>query len=100
MSTDISKINIHTPHHELTEALTVVGGGTSKDFHTGDWRTSTPVFLEDNCKQCLLCTPTCPDSCIPMVDGKRTDFDFDYCKGCGICANVCPFGAIEMKEGR
>ncbi len=100
MSTDISKINVHTPHDQLTEALTVVGGGTSQAFHTGDWRTSTPIFLEQNCKQCLLCTPTCSDSSIPVVDGKRTDFDFNYCKGCGICANVCPFSAIEMKEGR
>jgi len=100
VSTDISKINIHTPHSGLTEALTVVGGGTSVAFNTGDWRTATPVFLADKCKQCLLCTPTCPDSCIPVAEDKRSDFDLGYCKGCGICANVCPFGAIEMKEGR
>ncbi len=99
MSTDISKINPSTPHHQLTEALTVVGGGTSRDFHTGEWRTSTPLFIVENCKQCLLCTPTCPDSCIPVVEGKRLEFELDYCKGCGICANVCPFSAIEMKEG-
>lgn len=74
--------------------------GTSKEFHTGEWRTNTPIYHADLCKQCLLCTPVCPDSSIPVKDSKRGDFDYDHCKGCGICARVCPFGAIEMKEGR
>lgn len=100
MSTDISKITINTPHQQLTEGLTVVGGGTSREFHTGEWRTSTPVYLAEKCKQCLLCAPTCPDSSIPVNQSQRADFEFDYCKGCGICAKVCPFGAIEMQEGR
>ena len=84
MRTDITKINETTPVDELTEGLMVFAGGTSKLFNTGEWRTNTPVFKEDLCKQCLLCAP---------------DFDYDHCKGCGICAKVCPFGAIEMKEG-
>ena len=96
MRTDITKINEKTPHQDLTEGF---AGGTSKLFNTGEWRTNTPVYVADKCKQCLLCTPTCPDGCIPVVDGKRLAFDMDHCKGCGICANVCPFGAIEMKEG-
>jgi pyruvate ferredoxin oxidoreductase delta subunit len=99
VSTDISKITVASPHQQLTEALNVVGGGTSKDFHTGEWRTATPHFIAANCKQCLLCAPTCPDSCIPVVASQRAEFELDYCKGCGICAQVCPFGAIEMKEG-
>ena len=82
MRTDITKINEKTPHQDLTEGLMVFAGGTSKLFNTGEWRTNTPVYVADKCKQCLLCT-----------------FDMDHCKGCGICANVCPFGAIEMKEG-
>lgn len=98
MRTDITKINEKTPHQDLTEGLMVFAGGTSKLFNTGEWRTNTPVYVADKCKQCLLCTPTCPDGCIPVVDGKRLAFDMDHCKGCGICANVCPFGAIEMKE--
>ena len=36
---------------------------------------------------------------IPVVDGKRQDFDYDHCKGCGICAKICSFKAINMKEG-
>ena len=60
---------------------------------------STGRIVADKCKQCLLCTPVCPDCSIPVKDGKRGEFDYDHCKGCGICAKVCPFGAIEMKEG-
>ena len=89
MRTDITKINEKTPHQDLTEGLMVFAGGTSKLFNTGEWRTNTPVYVADKCKQCLLCTPTCPDGCIPVVDGKRLAFDMDHCKGCGICANVC-----------
>ncbi len=100
MRTDVHKINEQTPHEELTEGLMMFAGGTSKYFQTGEWRTSTPVLHEDLCKQCLLCAPVCPDSCIPVKEGKREDFDYDHCKGCGICAAVCPFDAIEMKEGR
>lgn len=99
MRTDINKITEQTPHKELTEGLMVFAGGTSKYFKTGEWRTNTPVFDADKCKQCLLCAPVCPDSSIPVVDGKRMDFDYDHCKGCGICMKACPFGAITMKEG-
>lgn len=99
MRTDVTKINEQTPHQDLTEGLMIFNGGTSKEFHTGEWRTNTPVLLADKCRQCLLCAPVCPDSCIPVKSGKRLEFDYDHCKGCGICASVCPFGAIEMKEG-
>ena len=100
MRTDVTKINEKTPHTGLTEGLMFFGAGSSKEFNTGEWRTNTPVFIADKCKQCLLCAPVCPDGCIPVKDSKRADFDYDHCKGCGICAKVCPFGAIEMKEGR
>lgn len=99
MRTYINKINEHTPHTGLTEGMQVFAAGTSKYFKTGEWRNNTPVYLEDNCKQCLLCAPVCPDSSIPVKDQKRGAFDLDHCKGCGICAKVCPFGAIKMKEG-
>jgi pyruvate ferredoxin oxidoreductase delta subunit len=84
---------------DMTPGCTITGNGTSKLFRTGDWRVSKPVFIADKCKQCLLCAPVCPDSSIPVKNGKRLDFDYEHCKGCGICAVNCPFGAIEMKEG-
>ena len=64
----------------------------------GGWRSVRPVFIEEKCKQCGLCFPTCPDSAIPIVEsGKRLDFDYTKCKGCGVCVPACPFGAIEMQ---
>ncbi len=100
MATNIQKINERSGWQELTDGMYIAGRGTSKDFNTGEWRTDTPIYIEDECRQCLICTPVCPDSCIPVVNGKRTAFDLDHCKGCGICVKACPFGAIVMEGGK
>lgn len=100
MSLKASEINEKTKWQDLTEGLQIYELGTSKQFCTGEWRTQTPKVNWEKCKQCLLCVPYCPDSCIPVQNNQRKDFDYDHCKGCGICARACPFGAIEMKEGR
>ncbi len=100
MRTDISRIHEKSKYTEITPGNHVYGGGTSKAFNTGEWRTATPVIDESKCVHCLLCAPACPDSCIPVVGGKRLDFDLNHCKGCGICAYQCKFGAITMKEGK
>lgn len=100
MRTEVKNINEQSTHDELTEGLMIFAGATSKEFNTGEWRTNTPIFYPDKCKQCLLCAPVCPDSSIPVCNSKREDFDYDHCKGCGICAVNCPFGAIEMVEGQ
>ena len=99
MKTDIKTQHEGVKWQDLTPGCGINGGGTAKEVNTGEWRVDTPVFIEDKCKQCLLCAPVCPDSSIPVVDGKRLDFDYDHCKGCGICAAACPFGAIEMRKG-
>lgn len=83
---------------DITPGGVVYGGGTSKAVNTGDWRTKKPVFIEEKCKQCMLCAPVCPDMSIPVKDGKREDFNYFFCKGCGICAEVCPFDAIKMEN--
>ena len=97
MADDIKKLGLRTPWHNLTPGMTIAGAGTSRDFMTGEWSSIKPQWIQDKCKQCLLCTPACPDSCIPVVDKKRVAFDYDHCKGCGICVKVCPFNAIEME---
>ena len=97
--TDITKINEKSPYYDITAGNQILGGGGSVHFNTGEWRTKTPVMDWNKCTQCLLCTPCCPDSSIPVKDGKRQDFDYDHCKGCGICSKVCSFGAITMVDG-
>ena len=97
MATDISKLGVKATWEELTEGMIVVGAGTSKEFNTGEWSEVKPDFIADKCKQCLLCVPVCPDSCIPVKDMKRLDFDYGHCKGCGICVKACPFDAIKME---
>ena len=93
-----NKTDKDASYQELTIGGNIYTAGNAKEFKTGDWRSKTPAFIEENCKQCGLCFNVCPDDAIPVgQDLKRTDFDFDACKGCGVCAKVCPFKAIEMK---
>ena len=98
MNKKASEIHENVPWQELTPGCEIYEGGTSRMTMTGEWCSKVPVWDAAKCKHCLLCTPFCPDSSIPVVGGKRCDFDYDHCKGCGICFKVCPFLAIEWKE--
>lgn len=89
-------INEQSKWQELTPGCEIYEPGTAEMTITGEWRTMAPKWHPAKCKQCLLCAPFCPDSSIPVVAGKRQDFDFDHCKGCGICYKVCPFHAITF----
>ena len=91
-----AKVNDHISWREISPGGEVREGGTAALFNTGDWRTMIPTFVEEKCKHCMLCVPVCPDSSIPVKDGKRLDFDYKHCKGCGVCWKVCPFGAITF----
>lgn len=91
-------INEQTPWQEITPGGEIYEGGTSKLVKTGEWRSMVVVWEPEKCKQCLLCAPFCPDSSIPVQDGKRGAFDLDHCKGCGICYTVCPFEAIRFEK--
>ena len=93
-------INVTTKWQDLTVAGTIVASGNSIDFKTGDWRNMIPTWDGGKCIHCLLCTVVCPDSCIPVKEGKRLEFEFSHCKGCGICFKVCPpkISAITFSE--
>lgn len=71
MRTDVTKISESSPYQDLTEGLMTFAGGTSKHFNTGEWRTNTPVYLADRCKQCLLCTPVCPTAVFLLCREKE-----------------------------
>lgn len=94
---DIKKLSKKPAWHELTTAMTIDEGGTSKLFNTGEWTSVKPQVIEEECRQCLLCSQACPDSAIPIENNKRLAVDVDHCKGCGICVKICPFGAIKME---
>ncbi len=76
----------------------ILKDGNSIEFKTGTWKSRYPSHSKEKCKNCMMCVPYCPDSCIKQENGILTKIDLDYCKGCGICSKVCPFKAIEMKE--
>lgn len=92
------KINHETPWQDLTIAGNIYDAGNAKEFKTGDWRSQKPIWIQENCKQCGLCWPVCPDDAIPVKDQKRCDFNYDACKGCMVCFKVCPFKAIEKED--
>ena len=84
---------------EMTHGSHVFEAGNAVNFKTGDWRSHKPVFKSENCKQCLLCFPVCPDSAIVLNDkGEMSGFDMDFCKGCMVCKQVCSFNAIDKED--
>ena len=92
------RINKNTPYQDLTIGGNIYEAGNAREFKTGDWRSSKPIFKSELCKQCGLCFPVCPDDAILVnKDCKREDCNYDACKGCGVCAKVCPFKAIVME---
>ena len=96
MSRELKDVAIDVKWQDITEGGLIPWAGNADLFKTGDWRTMKPIWLQDKCKQCLLCVPVCPDTSIPTESGKRVEFDYDHCKGCGVCVKVCPFGAMEF----
>ncbi|MGL6294593.1 4Fe-4S binding protein [Eubacterium aggregans] len=100
MKTEINQMGESVHWQDLTEGCAVVGSGTARAFNTEDWRVDTPLFIEEKCKQCLLCVPVCPDSAIPVSNKECGVFDLEHCKGCGICVKACSFEAIVMEGGK
>ncbi len=88
--------------HELIPGAVILNAGNAVEFKTGSWRAFRPIWIEENCTQCLFCWLYCPDMSVKVQDGKMLGFDYDYCKGCGVCVCECPGKkgnkAIVMEE--
>ena len=81
---------------DMTLGSIVCEPGSAAQYRTGDWKSSSPVFLLEKCNKCGLCFIYCPEGCIqPNKEGWFLA-DLFYCKGCGICAKECPKDAIKM----
>lgn len=76
----------------------IIEAGSSRKYKTGTWRSQKPVWDENKCTHCMLCVNFCPENCIPVKNGKRTESDFGYCKGCGLCSKICPVKAVKMEQ--
>lgn len=68
----------------------ILDAGNADTYNTGAWRSERPIWIEENCIQCMFCWIYCPDSSVTTKDEKRGPFDLKHCKGCGICAFECP----------
>lgn len=75
---------------EIPRGGMILQAGNAREFETGDWRVTRPVWIPENCIQCLFCWIYCPDAAVLLEDGKVVGFDYAHCKGCGICAHECP----------
>jgi pyruvate ferredoxin oxidoreductase gamma subunit len=83
---------------EILPGAVVINPGSAKEYKTGDWRSSTPVYDYEKCNKCGLCFIYCPEGCIKPIEDGYFKEDVYYCKGCGICAKECPKDAIKMVE--
>lgn len=113
MAVDLAKLHLRAPWQDLTTGMMIHAGGTSVEFHTGEWTSVKPSINQEKCKKCGRCQMVCPDSAIQthVIDNARMEgpgtkspaldkmyqVDVDHCKGCGICAYNCPFDAISME---
>ena len=83
---------------DLEIGFIITEPGNASQYQTGDWRSQKPVFNNDRCIKCGMCSLFCPDGCIEQNDEGYFEANLFYCKGCGICARECWTQAITMVE--
>jgi len=75
---------------DLPEGGMIIEAGNAALYNTGAWRSDRPIWIKENCIQCLFCWIYCPDCAVTVKDEQRDEFHLLHCKGCGICALECP----------
>lgn len=73
------------------EGNVIADTGNSELYGTGNWVPKKLNFHDDNCINCGLCWPVCPDDAILLdAEGNMVGVDLDHCKDCGLCVEICP----------
>ena len=72
-------------------------GGVTKETKIRMHHGSRPVFKDDTCDYCGVCTEVCPFNAIDIKDGKWM-LNMNSCFGCGVCVNNCKNGAIKYDD--
>ena len=78
-------------------------GGAIKNLAMGcapaagkiEQHSARPVSDPEKCTGCGICTNTCPQDTIELIDGKSVIHP-EKCIGCGECMANCPSEAIEL----
>lgn len=74
-----------------SERAVIKDTGNSALYATGNWVPKKLEFVSENCINCNLCWPVCPDDAIINdAEGNMIGVDLDHCKDCGLCVEVCP----------
>lgn len=53
------------------------------------------AFDENKCKQCGLCSASCPQKALNLSLGKL-QVNFEACNNCGKCLDTCLYGALKV----
>ena len=77
----------------------VANVGNSELYATGAWVPKNLQFISENCINCGLCWPVCPDDAIVLdQNGNMIGIDTDHCKDCGMCVEICPMNKNPNPE--
>lgn len=64
---------------------------------TGAGSKRLPVFSDERCKQCGICSHFCPRGAIATSpEGQPYLADPEACTSCRLCERFCPDFAVEM----
>ncbi|TFG61746.1 MAG: 4Fe-4S dicluster domain-containing protein [Spirochaetales bacterium] len=83
----------------------ITEAGNANNYETGTWRTSRPVWKEEQCIHCLTCWIFCPEDAYTLKDGATAGgkprkeiagINYYHCKGCGLCVREC----LVNKKGK
>ena len=91
------KKNLEKNSIKINKGAVISEPGSTRKYHTGDWRTFLPLLDSKKCIKCGKCWANCPDAAIFRNEKGEFKIDYTYCKGCLICEKECPVKAITHK---